>query len=105
MILYKITSSNTRFVKKTSKRNVKSHLSNKLKLKLSKSATNLLKRYAMVKVQKNVELFTNHLAPPNMLKSNLENLLETPLVKSCPSRFVELDVLQKSNQKNVTTRR
>ena len=100
-----MTSSNPRFVKKTSKRNVKSHLSNKLKLKLSKSATSLLKRYAMVKVQKNAELFTNHLVPPNMLKSNLENLLETPHVKNCPSRFVELDVSQRSNQKNVMIRR
>ena len=77
------TFSNPRFAKRISKRNVRSHSSNKLKLKLSKSATSQSRRYVTAKDQRNVELFMNHLVPPSTSKSNQVNLLETPPVKSC----------------------
>ena len=68
---------------------VKSHSSSKLSMKLSGNVTNQSKKFAMDRERKFARLFMSHPAARNMLRNNLESLLETPLVRNFPLKFVE----------------
>merc|ERR1712222_94337 len=89
---------------RTLRRLAPSPLNRKHLMRLCKSATDLLRRFAMDRGLRSAGLCMSHHVPPSMLRSSLASLLVTPPVKSYLLRSVVLAAPMRRGNRSAMTR-